>query len=126
MALRRILQAVAGVAAFLCLPALAQVAGPTNRVITKTNLVANTSTAICPAPASEVIRTEVFFTVSGVGVGFNGGTLTQATVGTTANTTPDWATSAAGAYYMFPVPPANAVTAYGAAGMITCVQTLRQ
>lgn len=126
MALRRFLLAVAGAAAFLISPALAQVAGPSNRVITKTNLGANVSTVICPAPSAEVIRTEVFFTVSGVGIGFNGGTLTQATVGTTANTTPDWATGAANAYYLFPIPPSNAVTAYGAAGMVTCVQTLRQ
>lgn len=103
----------------------AQVAAPANRVITKTNLASNTNTVICPANA-EALRQEIFFTVSGVGVSFNGGTLTTATVGTTANTTPDWATAAANAYYLFPVPASNAITAYGAAGMITCVQTLRQ
>lgn len=125
MALRRFLLAVAGAAAFFVQPLSAQVAGPSNRVITKTSLAANTNAVICPA-ATEPIKTEIFFTVSGVGVSFNGGTLTTAIVGTAANTTPDWATTAAGAYYLFPIPPANAVTAYGAAGMIVCVQTMRQ
>lgn len=125
MALRRFLLAVAGAAAF-SFAAQAQVAGPSNRVITKTSLAANTSTPICPVPTVEPIKTEIFFTVSGVGISFNGGTLTTATVGATANTTPDWATTAAGAYYLFPIVPANAITAYGAAGMIVCVQTLRQ
>ena len=125
MALRRFLLAVAGVAAFSCV-AQAQVAGPSNRVITKTSLAANTRTPICPAPASEPIKTEIFFTVSGVGISFNGGTLTTAAVGVAANTAPDWVTTAAGAYYLFPVSPANAITAYGAAGMIVCVQTMRQ
>lgn len=125
MALRRILLAVAGAAAFLCQTATAQVAGPSSRVITKTNLAANTSTVICPA-AAEAIRTEIFFTVSGVGISFNGGPLSTAAVGTAANTSPDWATAAANAYYLFPVTPVNAITAYGAAGMVVCVQTLRQ
>lgn len=125
MALRRILLAVAGAAAFFVQPAAAQIAGPSNRVITKTNLAANTSTVICPA-AIEALKTEIFFTVSGVGISFNGGALTTAAVGTAANTTPDWATTAAGAYYLFPVSPANAITAYGAAGMVVCVQTMRQ
>ena len=106
-------------------PAVAQVAGPTNRVITKVSLASNTNTVICPANA-EAIRTEIFFSVTGVGISFNGGTLNTATVGTTANTAPDFATTAANIYYMFPVPPSNAITAYGAAGMVVCVQTLRQ
>ncbi len=106
-------------------PAVAQVATPSSRVITKTSLASNTNTVICPA-ASEPIRTEIFLSVSGVGISFNGGTLTTATVGTTANTVPDFATTAANGYYLFPVPPANAITAYGAAGMVVCVQTLRQ
>lgn len=126
MALRHLFLAVAGAAAFFAPPAIAQVATPANRVITKTNLAANTSTPICPAPSGEPIKVEIFFTVSGVGISFNGGTLTTATVGTTANTTPDWATGAANAYYLFPVSPANAITAYGAAGMVVCVQTMRQ
>lgn len=126
MALRRILMAVAGVAAFSCQPASAQVAGPGNRVITKTSLAANTNTVVCPAPSAEVLKTELFFSVSGVGISFNGGTLTTATVGATANTTPDFAAAVANVYYLFPVTPANAITAYGAAGMIVCVQTLRQ
>lgn len=125
MALRRFILAVAGVAAFLVSPVAAQVAGPANRVITKTSLAANTNTVICPA-ANEAIRTEIFFSVSGVGISFNGGTLTTAAVGTTANTTPDFATTAANGYYLFPVVPSNAITAYGAAGMVVCVQTMRQ
>lgn len=125
MALRRILLAVAGAAAFFVSPATAQVAGPSNRVITKTNLALNTSTVICPA-AVEPIKTEVFFTVSGVGISFNGGTLTTAAVGTAAGTAPDFATAAANVYYLFPISPSNAITAYGAAGMVVCVQTLRQ
>ncbi len=126
MALRRFILAVAGAAAFLCQTVAAQVAGPANRVITKTNLAANTNTAICPATTVEPVKTEIFFTVSGVGISFNGGTLTTATVGTAANTAPDFATSAANAYYLFPITPSNAITAYGAAGMVVCVQTLRQ
>lgn len=124
--MRRYLLPLALAALFIG-PALAQaqVAGPSNRVITKTSLASNTNTTICPAQA-EAIRTEIFFTVSGVGISFNGGTLTTATVGATANTTPDYATAAANTYYMFPVPPSNAITAYGAAGMVVCVQTLRQ
>lgn len=106
-------------------PAFAQVAAPANRVITKTSLASNTNTVVCPANA-EAIKTEIFFAASGVGVGFNGGTLTTAVVGTTANTAPDFATTAANSYYAFPIPPLNAITAYGAAGMIVCVQTLRQ
>ncbi len=124
MALRHYLLAVAGAAAFLVSPVAAQVAGPSNRVITKTNLAANVSTVVCPAGV-EPIRTEVFFTVSGVGISFNGATLTSAAVGTAAGT-PDFAPGAANAYYLFPVTPSNAITAYGAAGMIVCVQTLRQ
>lgn len=114
------------VASLIASPAAAQVAGPSNRVITKTSLASNTNTVICPAPTAEVLKTEIFFSVSGVGISFNGGTLNTATVGTTANTAPDWATAAANAYYLFPIPPANAITAYGAAGMVVCVQTLRQ
>lgn len=125
MALRRILMAVAGAAAFSCQPVPAQVAAPGNRVITKTNLAANTSPVICPAPAGEPLKVEIFFTVSGVGVSFNGATLATAAVGT-ATTAPDWATGAANAYYLFPITPANPITAYGAAGMVVCVQTMRQ
>lgn len=126
MALRRILLAVAGAAAFLVSPASAQVAGVSGRVITKTSLAANTNTVICPAPSVEPIKTEIFFSASGVGISFNGGTLTTAAVGTAAGTTPDFATTAANGYYLFPVTPSNAITAYGAAGMVVCVQTLRQ
>lgn len=114
------------VASMFAAPAVAQVAGPSNRVITKTSLASNTNTVICPAPTAEVLKTEIFFAVSGVGISFNGGTLTTAAVGTTSNTVPDWATSAANASYTFPIPPSNAITAYGAAGMVVCVQTLRQ
>ena len=123
-AMMRKLLALALAVTFIA-PAIAQVAGPTNRVITKVSLASNTNTVICPANA-EAIRTEIFFSVTGVGISFNGGTLTTATVGTTANTAPDFATTAANIYYMFPVPPSNAITAYGAAGMVVCVQTLRQ
>lgn len=126
MALRRFLLAVAGAAAFFVSPVLAQVAGPANRVITKTSLAANTNTVVCPAPSGEAIKTEIFFSVSGVGISFNGGTLTTATVGTVANTSPDFAAATANVYYLFPVTPSNAITAYGAAGMIVCVQTMRQ
>ena len=105
-------------------PAVAQAAGLTNRVITKVSLASNTNTVICPANA-EAIRTEIFFSVTGVGISFNGVTLTAATVAT-GLTTPDFATSAANQSYTFPVPPSNAITAYGAAGMVVCVQTLRQ
>lgn len=110
----------------LCQPASAQVAGTANRVITKTNLSSNTNTTICPAPTAEPLRTEIFFAVSGVGISLNGGTLTTATVGVTANTAPDWATTAANQTFVFLIPPTNAITAYGAAGMVVCVQTLRQ
>ena len=121
-----IMLALIAAPALLCQPAAAQVAGVANRVITKTSLSSNTNTTICPAPSAEPLRTEIFFAVSGVGISLNGGTLTTATVGTTANTAPDWATTAANQSFVFLIPPTNAITAYGAAGMIVCVQTLRQ
>lgn len=127
MALRRFLLAVAGAAAFFAsLPAAAQVAGPSNRVITKTSLSSNTNTVICPAPTGEPLKVEIFFAVSGVGISLNGGTLTTATVGTTANTAPDWATTATNQSFVFSIAPMNAITAYGAAGLVVCVQTMRQ
>lgn len=100
-------------------------AGTGQRVVTKTNLSSNTSTTICPA-ATAPVSTEIFFSTAGVGISLSGGTLTTATIGTTANTTPDLSFSVAGDYYVFPVPPTNAITAYGAAGIVVCIQTLRQ
>lgn len=100
-------------------------AGTVSRVVTKTNLTLNTSTTVCPT-ATAPISTEISFTTAGVGISLAGGTLTQATVGTTATTTPDFAFNTAGAYYLLPVAPTNAITAYGAAGIVVCVQTLRQ
>jgi len=95
--------------------------GPGTKVITKTNLTANTSTTICPATAN-VIATEVYFTAAGVGISLTGGTLTQAAVGTTAGTTPDYEALAAGTDYIPPVGSTNAFTAYGAAGVVSCIQ----
>lgn len=100
-------------------------AGTADRVVTKTNLTLNTSTTICPT-ASTPVTTEIYFTTAGVGISLAGGTLTQATVGTTATTTPDLAFNTAGTLYTMPVAPTNAITAYGAAGIVVCIQTLRQ
>lgn len=97
-----------------------------HRVITKTSLAANTNTVICPAVVSPALptATEIYFTTAGVGIGFNGQTLTTAAPGT-ATTTPDEAIGTAGTLYTFVIPPTNAVTAYGAAGVVVCVQHLR-
>lgn len=100
-------------------------AGTANRVVTKTNLTANTSTTVCPT-ATAPIATEIYFTTAGVGISLAGGTLTQATVGTTASTTPDLAFGTAATLYTLPVAATNAITAYGAAGIVVCIQTLRQ
>lgn len=100
-------------------------AGTSNRVVTKVNMSSNTNTQICPAQANGV-ATEIFFSTAGVGISLAGGTLTQATVGTTASTQPDLEFNTAGTVYTMPVPPTNAITAYGAAGIIVCIQTLRQ
>lgn len=106
----------------LCTPK----AGTSQRVVTKTNLASNTSTTVCPA-ATNPISTELFFTVAGVGISLAGGTLTTATIGTTASTTPDLSFATASTVpYQLPVPATNAITAYGAAGIVVCIQNLRQ
>jgi len=94
-------------------------------VITKTNISANTSTTVCPT-ATAPVTTEIYFSTAGVGISLTGGTLTQAAVGTTAGTTPDLAFNTAGLLYTLPVPNTNAITAYGAAGIVVCIQKLRQ
>ena len=99
--------------------------GTSNMVITKTNISSNTSTTICPT-ATAPVTTEIYFSTAGVGISLTGGTLTQAAVGTTANTTPDLAFNTAGLLYTLPVPNTNAITAYGASGIIVCIQKLRQ
>lgn len=100
-------------------------AGVSQRVVTKTNVSANTSTEVCPAtPSGKLIAQEMFAQASGIGVSFNGATLTTATVGT-ATTSPDFAFSAANGYYAWIVPPTNAITVYGAAQIVVCVQSLR-
>ena len=99
--------------------------GTSNMVITKTNISANTSTTVCPT-ATAPVTTEIYFSTAGVGISLTGGTLTQAAVGTTAGTTPDLAFNTAGLLYTLPVPNTNAITAYGAAGIVVCIQNLRQ
>jgi hypothetical protein len=99
--------------------------GTANRVVTKTTLSANTSTSICPASTANV-STEIYFTTAGVGISLSGGTLTTATVGATAGTQPDLAFGTAGTLYTAPVGITNAITAYGAAGVVVCIQNNRQ
>ncbi|MBN9318538.1 MAG: hypothetical protein BGN86_14470 [Caulobacterales bacterium 68-7] len=101
-----------------------------NRIITKTNLSANTSTAICPTSASslpgagsQIVTTELFFTTTGVGVGLQGQTLSSATVGGAGSA--DIPITAANTLYTLPVAATNAITAYGAAGYVTCIQTFQ-
>lgn len=103
----------------------APMAGTSQRVVTKTNLASNTSTTICPT-ATVPVSTEIFFTTGGVGISLSGGTLTTATVGTTAGTTPDLSFATANTLYTLPVAATNAITAYGAAGIVVCIQTVRQ
>jgi len=98
--------------------------GTANQVITKTALAANTSTSICPA-ATAPVSTEIYFSTAGVGISLSGATLTQASVGTAAGT-PDLAFNTAGLLYTLPVPNTNAITAYGAAGVVVCIQKTRQ
>ena len=100
-------------------------AGTADRVVTKTSISADTNTTICPT-ATNPISTEIFFSTAGVGISLAGGTLTQAALGTTASTHPDLVFSTAGTLYTFPVAPTNAITAYGAAGIIVCIQNVRQ
>lgn len=100
-------------------------AGTADKTITKTSLALNTSTSICPVD-TKIVSEEIFFTTAGVGISLTGGTLTQATVGTTAGTTPDLAFGTANTLYTVPVPDSNAITAYGAAGTVVCIQKNRQ
>lgn len=100
-------------------------AGTANRVVTKTSLTLNTSTTVCPT-ATAPISTELFFTTAGVGISLAGGTLTTATIGTTASTTPDLSFATANTLYTLPVAPTNIITAYGAAGIVVCIQNIRQ
>lgn len=97
----------------------------TQRTITHTNLASNTSTTICPA-ATNPVTIELFFTTAGVGINLQGGTLTQATVGASTTTTPNIVIGTANTYYLAPVAVSNAITAYGAAGYVVCIQTTRQ
>lgn len=99
-------------------------AAAANRTLTGTNLTLNTNTTICPA-ATNPVATEIYFTTAGVGVGLNGQTLTTATPSATTTSTPDFV-STAGQYYLAPVGISNAITAYGAAGVVRCIQTGRQ
>lgn len=94
------------------------------RTLTGTNLTLNTNTTICPA-ATNPVATEIYFTTAGVGIGINGQTLTTATPGTTTTSSPDLV-STAGMYYLAPVGVSNAITAYGPAGVVRCIQTTRQ
>lgn len=103
----------------LCAPQ----AGTANRTVTRTNLTANTSTTICPT-ATNPVSTEMFFTTANVGIGLNGQTLTSAVVASSGS--PDIVIGTAGTLYTAPVGISNVVTAYGAAGYVVCIQTLRQ
>lgn len=139
MTIKRFMYIAASLASFFLYPANAQITlqssstgvldsprvGTSNMVITKTNMSANSSTTICPT-ATAPVTTEIYFTTAGVGISLSGGTLTQAGVGTTAGTTPDLTFNTAGTLYTLPVPNTNAITAYGAAGIIVCIQKLRQ
>lgn len=100
-------------------------AGTANRTLTATNLALNTNTTICPTATNPVV-TEIYFSTSGVGIGLNGQTLTTATPGTSTTASPDLAINVAGTLYTAPVGISNAITAYGAAGIVRCIQTLRQ
>lgn len=101
------------------------VAGTANRVRTHTSISLNTNTTICPT-ASAPVTTEIYFSTAGVGIGIDGQTLTGAAATATASNSPDIVIATAGTLYTFPVGPTNAITAYGAAGVIVCIQTLRQ
>lgn len=100
-------------------------AGTANRVLTATSISANTSTTVCPT-ATNPVTTEIFFTTAAVGIGVNGQSLTSATPTATATNSPDIYIGTANTLYTFPVAPTNIVTAYGAAGVVRCIQTLRQ
>lgn len=99
-------------------------AGTANRTLTGTSLSSNTNTTICPT-ATNPVSTEIYFVVAGVGVGLNGQTLTGAAPTATTTNSPDFV-STAGMLYVAPLGISNAITAYGAAGVVRCVQTLRQ
>ncbi len=101
-------------------------AGTADRVVTKTSVSANTSTTICPTATSPV-TTEIWVESGSMGISLAGGTLTQATWGTTASTKPDLVLTTAGLLYTLPVAATNAITGYsGTAQGVTCIQTLRQ
>lgn len=95
-----------------------------SRVVTRTAVTANTSTTVCPAAATIVAET-VFIPSSGTGVGWSGQALTSAAPGT-ATTTPEFATVAANFTWTPVVAPTNAITAYGPAQTIVCVQDVKQ
>lgn len=86
-----------------------------------------TSITICPAATNPVV-TEIFFTTASVGIGLGGQALTTATPGGagTESTTPDIFVNTANTLYTFPVGPSNAITGFGASGVVRCIQTLRQ
>ena len=96
------------------------------RVITKTQVAANTSTTVCPAPAvingtPKLIHQELQAQTGG-GIGLQGQALTSATFGTGAGT-PDIVLTAAASEYSWPDPPANASTFYGGVTQfVTCIQ----
>jgi hypothetical protein len=106
----------------LCaVPAQAQFT-PTVRLVTKTNLAANTSTNVCPATSA--LRTEIQAQTGSVGLGLRNQTLTSATYGATASD-PDLVVGTAGAVYTDGWGLINGVSAYGAAQIIICIQTIR-
>jgi hypothetical protein len=89
--------------------------------ITKTLLATNTVASICPATAN-IISQEIYFTTGGVGISLSGDSaLASATVGTGAHAA-DLEFDTGGVNYPFPVPQTNTIYAYGAAGVITCIQ----
>lgn len=112
----------------LCVDAVGVLCAPyqaaAGRVITKTAVSATTSTTICPA-VSNPTAVEIQVQSGGIGLGLQGQALTSATYGTTT-ADPDIVIGTAGTLYTFPVAPSNLITAYGAAQIVTCIQTRRQ
>jgi hypothetical protein len=92
--------------------------------LTKTLLATNTVQQICPATAN-IISQEIYFTTGGVGISLSGDSaLASATVGTGAHAA-DLEFDTGGVLYPFTVPQTNAIYAYGAAGVISCIQKTR-
>lgn len=120
-------QTAAGNLAPVCVDTVGVLCAPqaSTRTLTATNLTANTDTVVCPTATNPVV-TEIFFTTASVGIGVNGQTLTTATPGATTTNSPDIFIGTANTLYTFPVGPSNAIHAYGAAGIVRCIQTLRQ